>query len=112
MPTRRGRYALAMESELGYCGARHLKRSAARSCRIRGPIGGNTLALCGGLRAALDCASTRDRGPELKSPLGNTMKKFVMFATLCLGLGLLSGNAAAQQAELKRQLVGTWTFVS
>src|SRR5919197_145664 len=40
------------------------------------------------------------------------MKKSVMFATLFLGLGLLLGNTAAQEAELKRQLVGTWTFVS
>ena len=40
------------------------------------------------------------------------MKKSVMFATLCLGLGLLSDNTAAQQADLKRQLVGAWTFVS
>ena len=40
------------------------------------------------------------------------MKKSVMFATLCLGLGLLLGNAAAQQAGLKGQLVGTWMFVS
>ena len=40
------------------------------------------------------------------------MKKSVMFGMLCLGLALLSGNGAAQQAELKRQLVGTWMFVS
>jgi hypothetical protein len=54
----------------------------------------------------------RDRGTDLKSHWGNTMKKSVMFATLCLGLGLLLGNAAAQQAGPKGQLVGTWTFVS
>ena len=40
------------------------------------------------------------------------MKKSAMFTTLCLVLGLLSGSAAAQQADLKRQLVGAWTFVS
>jgi Lipocalin-like domain len=56
--------------------------------------------------------SKLDRGTKLKSSLGDAVKKSVLFATLCLGLGLLSGNAAAQQAELKRQLVGTWTFVS
>jgi hypothetical protein len=39
------------------------------------------------------------------------MKKSVIFATMCLGLGLVSG-VAAQQVGATGPLVGTWTFVS
>jgi len=33
-------------------------------------------------------------------------------AVIAMGLGLLSGNALAQQKSLKEQLVGAWTLVS
>ena len=36
----------------------------------------------------------------------------MMFVALPLALSLFCGDAAAQQAPLKGQLVGTWTFVS
>jgi Lipocalin-like domain len=35
-----------------------------------------------------------------------------LLSTLLLAVGLLAGDASAQQKSLKDQLVGTWTFVS